>query len=474
MSAPEEGVVPQRRSAEVLFVGTAALGIGLAAALTGTAVLLVGMTLVVAAFVFVYPREAALPIALLTPVANIAVLEVPGVIDIRVHQLMWLTLIASLLVRALVRRPLPIVTPPRWLTFSLLGLSAWQLVSAVVNGGGVRALVEVAQIGYFSVILWLLAALVPTVPPERRAAILRAVGAVWVVLLVASIAYFGLRLDWPVETTYRLGSGLSFKAMGQKVTETGLSELDVVRMGMFGHPAVSTASILAGVPAAMLALALGLRRGTDRTLAWLLFGLTCVVLLLTFSRAGWLFGVLAIVAILWRRGKGESLWAFLVLAAIGLMLLAVPQVSARVQDFSDPDEGSTKSHIKLWTRAIEYANAQPVFGGGPYSYSQRSINRETGEALPVHNFVLEAAAETGWVGAALTVAFVLALLVWGWRRLSTGPPERFALWAGLLVTVLMALTMNGYREDALWAWGGLMVAVAAGERLRSEPAGRRA
>lgn len=461
MSAGAE-TLPQpgytRTNVATLVAG--ALVVGAVSALMGPAVFLTAAFAAAVAGVWLFPREASMPVALAAPVANLAVLRFPNVIDIRFHQILWLILVLSLLTRAALGRALPLARPPRWLTRSLIGLACWQLVSAVANGAGVRSLVKVAQIGYFSLVLWLLAACYAGLTPERRARVLRWCGVAGGVLLLASLLYFLLHLQLPITVTANVGGSLDFAPPGLKAQAAGLTGEWLTRMGMFGLAVVSTASVLAGLPGLLLALGLTGTSSRDRRLGWVLFGLASVALLLTFSRAGWVVGLLAVFLVATRIGRGSTFWVGVAMAFGIIVLLAVPQVSARVQDFTNPEEGSTLSHIKLWSTAIGFANAQPIFGGGPYSFADRTRDPVTGDDTPVHNFVLEAAAETGWPGAAFTLTFVIALLVWGWRKLRYAPPLQFAFWCGTLASVLMALTMNGFREDTLWVWAGFMVGAA--------------
>jgi O-antigen ligase len=136
-------------------------------------------------------------------------------------------------------------------------------------------------------------------------------------------------------------------------------------------------------------------------------------------------------------------------------------VRGRIAEFLDPNETSTAIHFQLWRTAAGYANESPIFGGGPYSFVERSRNMIDFADEPAHSFFFEAAADTGWLGAAYTTLLTLAILRYGWRRLRAAPVMEFALWTGLAATVAMNPTMNGFREDMWWVWGGLTIAVAS-------------
>lgn len=454
----DAATAPRPRTLPVLAAAAGALAAGGLAAVFGLQAFVAVGALALVCAAALKPREAALATALASPLNNIIVVHVPNLLDLRFTQVMWFTILASVLWRAFVlRRPVPMRMPPRWLTLGLAGLVGWHLTSALVNGQGVRSFVKVAQIGGFALILWLLAATFATLPAERRDRFLRTAAALAVLLLTLSIAYFALNLDWPI-TIDVSSAGVQFLPPNYTVqfAETGVQ---LVRMQAFALSTVSTASLVAGLLGVALAAGLSLPGAGDRRWGWLLFWTCWGVLILTFSRAGWAIGALVVLLVMWRIGTRHLFAAVAAFLVVGAMLLLIPQVRGRLAEFGDPNEESTAIHFQLWQTAIGFANAQPVFGGGPYSFVDRT--RVPGQTdQPPHDFVFEAASDTGWVGAGIIVALVLGMLGYGWKRLRAAPPIAFALWVGLLGAVLMNLTMNGYREDMWWVWAGLMMAVA--------------
>ena len=231
-----------------------------------------------------------------------------------------------------------------------------------------------------------------------------------------------------------------------------------MRLGIFNLAIVTTASLAASVLAVAVGAALGARERLDRLWGWVFVALSATTLVLTFSRAAWVLGVGGVLILGLRADRRRFFRLVPVVLVVVAVLLAVPQVSARVDDFFRADEGSTVGHVELWGEAAAMANAHPLLGSGPYAFMQR--NGADAEADPTHNFVLEAAADTGWPGAVLVVALAGGLLVWGWRRLRGRSLLAVSVWVALLVAVGMNLTMNGFREGPFWIWAGLLTALA--------------
>lgn len=429
---------------------------GAAAGLLGPAVLVLLAAAAACVAVLVRPREGAVLVGLASPLNNLAVLHVGDVLDLRFLQVLWLLLLLGLATRWALGRPALLAPPPAWFAACLAAVVGWQGLSMLVNGAGGQSLVEVVQLAGYAVIAWLVAASFGALPPSARSRLLLFAAAAGTLMLAASTACFALGLDWAYVVEASSSGAIDFVAPSVKVQEAAAG-VKLVRMNAFNLSTVTTASVVACLLGPALAAALT-ARGRTRVLGGLLLAVCGAALLLTFSRAGWLVGAMVLIAVAWRAGPRRALVTGACLLALMLALTAVPQVSARFAEFSDPGEDSTSVHLGLWGTAIDYANGSPLFGSGPNSFVERTAK---GAEEPAHNFVLEAAADTGWVGAGLVVGVVAGVLVWSFCRLADAPPLVFSAWTGLLGAVLMNLTMNGFREDMWWVWMGLTVSLAA-------------
>ena len=80
---------------------------------------------------------------------------------------------------------------------------------------------------------------------------------------------------------------------------------------------------------------------------------------------------------------------------------------------------------ELWTTALQLWAVAPVFGAGPGAF--RTVNRLAADAdtAPAHSVLLQAGAETGWIGIAILAAVILA----GYVLLARSPTGAAAIGA---------------------------------------------
>lgn len=432
-----------------LALAAAAMVAGLAAAFFGIGALVVFFASAAGLGALARPREAAILLGLASPLDNLVVVQT-GAADIRFLEVLWLLVVVSLLVRAALRRPVELAHPPRWLTALLVAMVAWTGVSAVVSGLGFSAYRETAQLAGFAVMLWLFAASFAALPADLVRRCVRGAAIVGIVLVALTLLDYAADANVPYTVLVVLGKSITFSPPALK-SQVAASAVSLLRFGVFNQAIVTSASLVASTLTVALAFALASSRGGDRLLAWVGVGLSGVLLLLTFSRASWLFALVAVVLVAWRAGAKRLFGALAALGVVGAGLLSIPAVSARLSDFST--ESSTLGHIDLWVRAFGAANAAPVFGNGPGSFAATAGD-------PAHNYILAAAADTGWPGAAIVVALTGRLLAWTWRVLRPAPVIEFSVWVALLVATAMNLTMNGFTEEMWWIWGGLAAGLA--------------
>jgi hypothetical protein len=197
----------------------------------------------------------------------------------------------------------------------------------------------------------------------------------------------------------------------------------------------------------------------------------------------------------WRLPKQPARIATASLAVVGLVLLATlgrAPVSEAWDEFreggvagtasttaSDPTSrlGSLKgSRYDVWSSAMDAFRGEPLHGIGPGTFEFHWNMDEGGEFLrDAHSLYLEQAAEGGLIGAALTIAFLLALAVLGVRaRLKFRDPSR----AGANAALLSAFAVFLFHAGVDWMWeatavtvlGLAAVALAAGSTGRPRAA----
>ena len=240
------------------------------------------------------------------------------------------------------------------------------------------------------------------------------------------------------------------------VSLVALSAPEIVRgsptAGPLGYGNANAALVTQGVAAACL---LAVRRGNRLWAAALALGLTAVALATrSLAGAGLSIAVLAMTAAVLheggghrhvRRPTGSTARQRYALAGVVLFLvgLGASVAVAAAYDPHDPTppQAVTRSaelvserRLALWRDAEHLLGQHPATGVGPGSFATTSPTAIADpDAAWAHSQPLQAAAETGWVGGALTVA----LLLWGFAALAagSGSPGRTAVgvaaWAAL-------------------------------------------
>jgi hypothetical protein len=156
-----------------------------------------------------------------------------------------------------------------------------------------------------------------------------------------------------------------------------------------------------------------------------------------------------------------------VVAVAGIVALAASNPVDRIRDFSNSNDvggagpslgaehftaTSGTGRYQFWGEAIDAFESRPIWGIGAGNYQlfwnvHAPINVA---ALDAHSLYLETLAELGIVGLALLVAFLVVVLVAGWRRAAgwRAVPGRDDA-----VAAAMALLLAGLVSAALdWTW----------------------
>lgn len=241
-------------------------------------------------------------------------------------------------------------------------------------------------------------------------------------------------------------------------TETGW--IDVIGPGRWlpsGAPRLSLAmnisTLLAGYVAPLIPLTVGWawttpRRDYRRAL-WLLGVALGVILLLTFSRGGWIgaavgLGVLGVFRLI----NIPSRWQRLPLpVTIGLAIaagavLVIGVVTVSVQSVR---VGGDQERVEMWRGAAAMTQDDPLSGVGPGQFgrayrSYRDLVGVQDKLVSAHNLYLNVMAETGLPGLLVGIWFVIAFLRGWWRRwqAAESPAERLRLAACLAGLVTLA------------------------------------
>ena len=179
-------------------------------------------------------------------------------------------------------------------------------------------------------------------------------------------------------------------------------------------------------------------------------GLACLVW--SGSKSGWLIGLVIGTAILLRLGIGrKAKW----LAVAALLLVGVGWLLTRHHDYFHRGATSVGARFDYWNAAWRIAEANPVFGTGPGTFSVpygKLKQPESEMTRLVHNDFLEQASDSGWMGFLLYFAFTVMSLALLYPKVS-GDTLLFGVWLGTLGFALQGMVEFGLYIPAL-AWTG--------------------
>lgn len=413
------------------------------------------------------PLPAALAVILATPLYNIGVVKVAGVADLRILQPLWLLAAASLLARAAVRKPVHLARPTG-LTFRLLAVVvAWESVAWYASGGGMRGAVEVLQTVYLVVVAWLVAGLVGGLTRAQRARLLRVAGLVAAMVLGWSLVAYAVSALAVPFLKVTAGPGVAFEIVRDqfKPQVIGPAGFRVVRFGALNLGPVATAALAVSLFPVALAAIVSAASIRDKSIAWAALGLSVIALALTFSRTGWLVALAELLVV----GGAGGLRRSLVIVALGIFaaisVASLPTFSARLAEVADPREGSNVVHRRMTATSLYMANARPVTGWGPGAFKTKGDSLGIGAHLggsfknvDAHNFLLQEAADVGWVGAALLAAALVALFGTSLKALRRNADFlAFGVWVAALGYCAMNLTLNAFRAEPMWVLFGILL-----------------
>jgi O-antigen ligase len=194
--------------------------------------------------------------------------------------------------------------------------------------------------------------------------------------------------------------------------------------------------------------------------------LSLIGLVLTFSRAGWLSFIMALVVMLFLRPKKKWLW---VLCAIFILLISFsPGVSERaVTAFRG---GGDSGRYELWKGAFDMIREHPFLGKGIGTFMAFFQDYVQGRgAMYAHNCYIQIWAETGIFALLFFLIFVGTVLWGGLKMIRQTPCEETrailtGLCAGAIAFLIQsALDTNLYSlqpSAMFWLFMGMIQAVS--------------
>jgi O-antigen ligase len=213
-------------------------------------------------------------------------------------------------------------------------------------------------------------------------------------------------------------------------------DITVYRLSLAMNVSTTLASYVALILPVLFVWALTIRRHDNRMGLLVLCGALVVVLLLTFSRGGWIAAMISagILFLFWIHRTGEwRLWLRprrlipLILVASLLLGIAIFVVVQRGEDFF------SGKRQNLMVIAAEMAGERPLTGFGVSQYGKHYWERHDTDipnlsSPTAHNVLLNTAAETGLPGLLILLWLVgVYLMVWRSAWLAATPGRRIRL-----------------------------------------------
>jgi len=344
-----------------------------------------------------------------------------GTVAVTLAQLTGLAASAAWGINLLIRkRPAPVTWPVVLLVLFCLYALLCTLVSPYSEGTFSHWARLAARLGYF-----LLAVYTLTTALNFRYFIS--------VMLVCSIVMAATAVVQYVFPTFHfeaVESWMSLRGMdGAYVDSESLSGEAAIRVsGRAGHSNWLALIVLVVLPLNVY----WYQTATTRMMRRLIIACVCLILLalvLTFTRTGLLIGiVLSIVVVARRLVRVTPLRVFGGLAFLVVVWIALPEAyKERVLTFNQyTSSRSVQSRIDLQNAALSYAFENPVTGLGVGGFGHEFIKESNKTAAimkywvtdygwqPVfvgaHNLYLQIAADLGFVGLAIFLAFYLLLI----------------------------------------------------------------
>lgn len=379
----------------------------------------------------------------------------------------------------------PRVVARRWLAWILAAGVAWSVVAAVRAPFAAPAASDLLRI-LTGAAAFAVGAFVLDTPSSRRLA-----------LVVAAVLAGGMAV------TDLMGYGARWQ-------EASGTHFDASALSRFGSHE-TTGTVLSIVLPVLLAFAVG--SSTRERVRLLALATSLVVGFAWISvrcRSAWVGGAVAVGVVLalaaWgdRSGGGgrrpESRLArwlsspFPLMAAILVFVIAGGGLSGalgdRAQKALNLAGPTVLSRLELWRAGAAMATEQPWLGFGLGSYLVRQgewshrglpaweVLRRGGDLSNVaHNYALQWAADTGWIGVLLLLAGVTSVLVLAWRTRAEAPDDSDRIWGtGVFATVMGAsvtsLASPAFHIGFVWCLACLLCGIAAGPGLL-RPEGRR-
>ena len=282
--------------------------------------------------------------------------------------------------------------------------------------------------------------------------------------------------------------GLGFLSEASSVAQQQLSQGLVNRVqGTLGSPNTFAIYLSTGVAFAWVVL-FSEAKPFVKILATMTLGLISCALIFSLSRTAWANFVVTICVVLVlavRRKRISAKSAIVVASTTALVVLVVALFGwdLIMSRLTSSDQGSTSSRITMAEAALAIIRDNPAVGIGLNNYALVSPRYDMADAASwnnytpiVHNAYLLITAETGIIGLAAFIFFLVILLIQAWRIINQAPNDTVWVASVGILGALIAMTIHSMVDYVLlgsgvvftqfWLLAGLTAALV--QRLDNE------
>ncbi|HNW19630.1 MAG TPA: O-antigen ligase family protein [bacterium] len=194
----------------------------------------------------------------------------------------------------------------------------------------------------------------------------------------------------------------------------------------------------------------------QRRILDIVFIISVVITLLTFSRAAWI--VMIIQLVLWWLSINNRRQRIGWLLAAALLVVVITPLWLKMDSLQTANYSSTENRVLLTQIAWEKVQQKPFLGWGSGQFLQLVDNNlrfraKYGDPIDSHGVLQKVAAENGIIGLiALAILFVSLVAIW-WRAWLNNPKARSwltPLIIGALGGLLFQLFNTSYYKGKVW------------------------
>lgn len=200
----------------------------------------------------------------------------------------------------------------------------------------------------------------------------------------------------------------------------------------------------------------------------LLFFLTAIAIILTFSRAGWITLGLQSTAYLWFYFRAHNRKPLEIVAGFILLILLITPFVWKMNQLQEDNTSSTENRWLLTSIAWQSFKERPFLGFGSGSYinlvdDNIRFKAKYGEAIDSHGVIQKIAAENGIFGLFawfLVLADLLKISIRSLKRYNKEYPWFLPLWLAASGGIFFQLFNTSYYKGKVWLPVVLFLAAA--------------